>query len=197
MGGDNFCPLDADETDIIDCSLNVSVSTEYDFRDRANDEMDVLFFDMFEVMCLVCFIAISGTERLNTSNFWHSKHTSGRVSCTFNARFVRRERCKGGERLPVRSERRYSLCHRRRSSCCRIEPFVGNMRLKFGSEPVEAELANPFAIMVDGDDVNVEYGDDVRVRSRDSNEGGIRSLAGGDGAVEAFISVKTCFCVAN
>lgn len=50
--------------------------------------------------------------------------------------------------------------------------------------------------MVDADDPNDDE-DEVRVRSRDSNDGGIRSLAGGDGADDAFISENTCFCDAN
>lgn len=197
----DLCPLDADDTDINDRSLRVSVSMEYDLRGKANVETDKLSFDMVELMCLMCFIDISGTDRLHSvsSNRWHSKHTSGCVSCTFNVRLLRSERCNGGERLPVRSNRRYSLCQRRRRSCWRIEPVVvdWNIRLKFGSEPVDAELTNPFGTMVDAEDVSVEYGDELRLRSRDSNEWGIRSLAGGDGAVEAFISENTFRCVAN
>lgn len=58
-------------------------------------------------------------------------------------------------------------------------------------------LAKPFTIIVDADDPNDEYDDEVCVRSRDSNDGGTRSRAGGDGADDAFISEKICFCVAN
>ena len=171
---------------------------EYDLRGNANDEVDELVFGIDELVCLMCFIAISGTERLKCviSSRSHSKHTSGGVSCIFTARFVRSERLNGGDRLPVRSNRRYSLCHRRRSNCCRIEPFVGNIRFKLESEPVEPPLPKPFGTMVDVDDPNDDE-DVVRVRSRDSNDGGIRSLAGGDGADAAFISENTCFCDAN
>lgn len=97
----------------------------------------------------------------------HSKHTSGRVSWSLSVRFVRSERCSGGDKLPVRSNRRYSLCHNRRNNCCRMEPFVGNERFKFESDPVEAALAKPFTTMVDADDPNDEYDDEVCVRSRE------------------------------
>lgn len=137
----------------------------------------------------------------SASSRWHSKQ-SGRNSWTFESlsgRFVRNERCSGGDKLPVRSKRRYSLCHRRRSNCCRIEPLVGNERFKLESDPVEAALAKPFTTMVDGDEPNDEYDDEVGVRSRDcdSNDGGTRSRAGGDGADDAFKSEQICFCVAN
>lgn len=49
------------------------------------------------------------------------------------------------------------------------------MRFKLESDPVEPALAKPFGIIVDADEPNEEYGDEVRERSRDSNDGGIRS----------------------
>lgn len=48
-----------------------------------------------------------------------------------------------------------------------MEPFVGNERFKFESDPVEAALAKPFTTMVDADDPNDEYDDEVCVRSRE------------------------------
>lgn len=196
---DGFCLLDADENVNNERSFSVSVSMEYDLRGNDKDEIDELVFERDEFVCLMCFIEISGTERLKcvAPNRSHSEHTSGGVSRIFIDRFVRSERCNGGDKLPVRSKRRYSLFHKRRSNCCRIEPFVGNMRFKFESEPVEPALVNPFAIEVEADDPNEYNGDEVRVRSRDSNDGGICSLAGGDGADEAFISENKCFCVAK
>lgn len=44
---------------------------------------------------------------------------------------------------------------------------MGNERFKFESDPVEAALAKPFTTMVDADDPNDEYDDEVCVRSRE------------------------------
>lgn len=73
----------------------------------------------------------------------------------------------------------------------------GNERFKFESDPVEPVLAKPFTTMVDADEPNDVYDDDVWVRSRDSNDGGTLSRAGGDGADDTFISEFMCFWVAN
>lgn len=71
------------------------------------------------------------------------------------------------------------------------------MRFNSESDPVEPRLEKPFATIVEPDDPIEDSGEVVRVRSRDSYDGGIRSLAGGDGADVAFILEITCFCVAN
>lgn len=85
VGCGDFGSLESDGVEMVIrfLSCTVSVSMEYDLRGNANVEpLEVVFVMMVDAMCLLCFIVISGTDRLKcvASNLSHSKQTSGRVS---------------------------------------------------------------------------------------------------------------------
>lgn len=64
IGCGDFVSLETDEMVMRDFSFNVSVSMEYDLRGNANVVPLEVVFKTLEVMCLLCFMVISGTERL-------------------------------------------------------------------------------------------------------------------------------------
>lgn len=62
------------------------------------------------------------------------------------------------------------------------------------SDPDAVPLLKAFCAMIVDDELvtDDDDGDVVRVRWRDSNDGGTRSRVGGEGADDAFISENVC-----